>query len=559
MTNLIRFALVLTLSLGCAGIHGFANGQTAQQSKAIRKAPTGSIAGRVTVRGKGKAGIVVTLRFDGSVYSQQPTFKNTTDADGNYRIAEVPAGSYQVMPAAPAYVLSDVTSFGARGKSVILTEGESVEGIDFSLVRGGVITGKITTADGRPAIEERVYLLPVDPNTTPRDQFQIAGAQTDDRGIYRMFGLAAGRYKVAAGQGEEGAPGGGAPSRQFFKQIFHPDVSDIARATVIEVKEGSETANVDVKLGRAVQTYAVSGRIVDGDNEKPVANVRVGLQLILEARRGSFGNLSASVNRQGEFRLENVTPGKYVAFLIPQPESNLRVNDGPFEVIDRDVEGLVFKTARGASLAGSISIENSDDKAVFQRLLKLRIEAYVESESPSFGHQTNINPDGSFRLTGLEPGKAHISLADLQRGPLKGFAVLRVERDGVVLREAIPVSSGEEITGVRVVVSYGNSSIHGVVKTQNGNPPEGARFFVQIGRAGESPGYLQPAQVDARGHFIVEGLAVGLYELTATLFTPGRQRGPQPVTRQQVNVTEGEITDVTIFISLDQKASPPIP
>lgn len=30
------------------------------------------------------------------------------------------------------------------------------------------------------------------------------GGQTDDRGIYRVFGISAGRYKVAAGRGEEG-------------------------------------------------------------------------------------------------------------------------------------------------------------------------------------------------------------------------------------------------------------------------------------------------------------------------------------------------------------------
>ena len=38
---------------------------------------------------------------------------------------------------------------------MILTEGESVDGIDFTLVKAGVITGKVLDADGKPVVEER--------------------------------------------------------------------------------------------------------------------------------------------------------------------------------------------------------------------------------------------------------------------------------------------------------------------------------------------------------------------------------------------------------------------
>jgi hypothetical protein len=60
-------------------------------------------------------------------------------------------------PAAPAYVVAEGNS-ARGGKSVIVAEDEQVEDINFSMVRGGVITGKVTDADNRPLVAQQVYL-----------------------------------------------------------------------------------------------------------------------------------------------------------------------------------------------------------------------------------------------------------------------------------------------------------------------------------------------------------------------------------------------------------------
>src|SRR5207244_12335072 len=71
-----------------------------------------------------------------------------------------------------------------------------------------VITGRVTDAENKPVVEERVSLQSVDENgapsrfgvfSSPNDQMY----QTDDRGIYRIYGLPAGRYKVSVGRSEE--------------------------------------------------------------------------------------------------------------------------------------------------------------------------------------------------------------------------------------------------------------------------------------------------------------------------------------------------------------------
>jgi len=68
-----------------------------------------------------------------------------------------------------------------------------------------------------------------------------------------MYGLMPGRYKVAVGRSDQllNQSFGGA-QRSTYQQVFHPDVTDQAKATVIEVGEGTEAKDIDIALGRAL-------------------------------------------------------------------------------------------------------------------------------------------------------------------------------------------------------------------------------------------------------------------------------------------------------------------
>src|SRR6185295_19190434 len=93
--------------------------------------------------------------------------------------------------------------------------------------------------------------------------FAVGNALTDDRGIYRMFGLMPGRYNVAAGRGDTTFNGQVSAGRSRYTQVFHPDATDQTKATVVEISEGTEATNIDITLGRALQTFTVAGRVVD--------------------------------------------------------------------------------------------------------------------------------------------------------------------------------------------------------------------------------------------------------------------------------------------------------
>src|SRR5262245_6639966 len=112
-------------------------------AKQAAKVPRGSISGRVTIKEKGVPGVVVSLRKSDVLQPFGPYQRATTDQDGSYRITNVAAGSYEVTPITPAFVPSG-TKDNLKTKTVLVDEDENVDSINFALVRGGVITGKVT-------------------------------------------------------------------------------------------------------------------------------------------------------------------------------------------------------------------------------------------------------------------------------------------------------------------------------------------------------------------------------------------------------------------------------
>src|SRR5215207_7883962 len=447
------------------------------------KTPRATISGRVTIKEKGAAGVVVSLRKSDftTPFDQLP--RAMTDHDGFYRIANVPPGSYDVTPAAPAFV-SATTKEQRAAKTVLVGEDEDIESINFALVRGGVITGRVTDADGRPVIQQQVFIFRSDafeqqPQGQPqRPVFAASGVQTDDRGIYRVFGLLPGRYKVAAGRSDDAfTPSAGSP-RSTYKQVFHPDVTDQTKAPAIEVGEGTEATNIDITLGRALQTFAVTGRVVDGERGLPLSGIRLGVQRTSGQRFdlvSTFGNSNA----QGDFVVEGLIPGKYGFYLFPNQNSGMRLESVTFDVVDQDVSGITVKLVKGASVSGVVTVE-TEDKAVFAKLSELQLRAFVTtSGGPGMGAggmassaASPIAPDGSFQLTGLPGGTVNISLGAMS-GPFppKGFNLARIEREGILPQRGVELKDGEQLTGLRVVLTYGSATLRGVVKLENGTPP----------------------------------------------------------------------------------------
>ena len=151
----------------------------------------GAITGRVVAEdGNGLANMTIQISAIGSQSSLRRS--TTTDEEGRFRFADLPARSYDISVLntreyvwAPARVGRRYYQFG--------------ENVNFTLIKGGVITGRVTNAIGEPVIGMWVVAIRVrDSEGRPvRGSLSGTSRMTDDRGVYRIFGLSPGGYIVA--------------------------------------------------------------------------------------------------------------------------------------------------------------------------------------------------------------------------------------------------------------------------------------------------------------------------------------------------------------------------
>lgn len=519
-----------------------------QSQVAPAKNATATISGKVTLKTKGLAGIVVAARYVGHSGSNRSRFRATTDQTGKYRITNVPRGTYEITPMAPGLVQENVLD----QKSVVIEEGDNVEDVDFSMVRGGVITGKITDADNRPVVEEHIFLLPVD-GPYAETPYDSSGIITDDRGVYRAFGLRPGKYKVYVGQDDNRMPGGA----RLYRQTFYPSVTDSAKATVIEVTEGSEAADIDIMMGRPFTAFKVTGKIVDSETGKPVPNIRYGI-FHTTSEGSSQSTSGASTNANGEFKFEGVMPGKYSIFIAPEQNTEVRAEPVQFEIVDNDITGLVVKTVKGSSVSGVVVLEGSEDPTAIAKLGNLYVNAMSEPREGGF-HQSSsgaVGSDGRFRLSGLSPGVVHFGIGTRNvGGGNKQVALVRIERDGILHPSRISIKDGEQVTGFRLIIKTLTAVIRGQVKVEDGELPRNARMSIWVQPVGEGRPlnrvmYMNSnPRIDSRGKFLIEGVAGGTYEINVGVFESGRFDSTK-IFKQQVTVADDSVSDVTVTIKL---------
>src|SRR5262245_59818613 len=260
-----------SIAISLAVLSGASNIQAGQAPAASSQDASCSITGRVTIENEAAPDIPVVLQpATGSWPLPPPVARATTDKEGNFKMTNVPAGRYYLVPLAAAYFAPSEDRLIASGKPVTLMKGESLDGIELALTPGGVITGRVTTAGGYPVIGQQIYTRLTD----LRSQQQLPGSsdvdlrfKTDDRGVYRVYGLPAGRYIVSVENKGRG------PSRY----TFHPGVTEQSETKPLDVLAGNVVENVDIKLPPITRALAfeVSWRVVDEATGQPITKISV--------------------------------------------------------------------------------------------------------------------------------------------------------------------------------------------------------------------------------------------------------------------------------------------
>ena len=234
-----------------------------------------------------------------------------------------------------------------------------------------------------------------------------------------------------------------------------------------------------------------------------------------------------------------------------------------FDVKDEDVTGLKIPMHSASTLTGIVTIEGNVDPPIADVLSRLMISAHTLSDKMEGSIVTSpINADGGFRITGIRPGKVSLS-SFIQGGGPAALRILRIERNGMELREGVDVRSGEDINGLRLVVEVGSSVLRGEVKIEGG-PPEGVNLYVMYRPTNGDPLRFYRADLDARRHFVIKNLTPGDYELVIGPMTAeiSGERGSRimnrmPTVRQTVAVGAGADAQVTLVMTLKPEPHAP--
>ncbi len=536
----------------------------AQTAPAAAK-PTATISGRVTLNEKGAPDVLVAAQLLDRPF-QQPAARAKTDANGRYSLTGLPAGQYQITAIAPALAPEQAGFSGSMnriGKTVVLAPGEEADDVDIKLVQGGVITGRVTDADGKPVIEERINLQMVDQAGNVNNQANVPVnyqmSQTDDRGIYRIYGLSAGRYRVSVGTTEGGFMT--SRNRTYYAVTFYGNTSDAAKASVVELQDGTEATKIDIRVGRAANTFVASGRVVDAENGQPLPNLRLSYGPAKVNQPFYSYYVGSPAGARGEFRLEGLEPGRYGVSVAASFESSAHYADPIFfEIVDADVTNLEVKATRGQTLSGVVVFEGSRAKELQQNLGLLRVGANVNSQTNP-GNSTSssaaIAADGSFQLSGMRPGKARLYVAAMPTSALRGITILRAERGGVDVTQNLEVQAGESITDLRIVASLGSGTVRGTVRFVGGDLPPNLRMFINMRREGAPQ--AGGGMVDARGRFLISSLTSGTYEVVLNMnYVPPPPGGARPKPQSQtVTVSDGVETQVDFIVDLTPKEGGP--
>jgi hypothetical protein len=487
-----------------------------------------------------------------------------TSDEGLFSFDELPPGDYTLTASKEGYV---PMSFGASrpgrpGRPLPLT-GDGSRHVEFRLPRGAVITGVIRDPQGDPAPGVSVALLShrFSPAAAEREFVPVPGiapAVTDDRGVYRIFGLSAGSYLVTAlprlpgppGLAEilpvskedvqqalaemrdrraSARPGMPAPSRSApsvierragvsYAPTYFPGTIFEARATAIELAPGQQRTGIDFDLDY------VSLAIVEGFVTMP-PGMRVQLRLMKADPASPYqGAMGASATADGRFVFPRVPPGHYAIHARAFPAS-VRTGATPAEstffarteiiVSGERVDGVTLSLEPALTLTGRMTFESSE--AAPPMLENFRLPLQIGSRGTAFPSVV-VNGD-RVTLQGVVPGPyrfmstPHGIRARVGRWWLKS---IRID-DAEVLDTALTIPPAS--TQLDVTFSDRASELSGRVTDAAGAPVTGA-FAVIFS---ENPASWFPhsrrvaaVRLNAEGRYVVWNLPSGDYRLAVS-------------------------------------------
>jgi hypothetical protein len=483
-----------TLSAFVMAVAASAAGPTAAQQTRDNRPPapgTGSISGIVVTADAIAAPVRhATVEVAG--------VQMLTDDDGRFMFSRLPASTYFVVAHKAGFLPA---SFGEKrplgqGVGLDLREGQPLSDIRVKLFRGGVLAGAVMEPSGRAAagVEVRAFRDGIDEITGQRLPLPVTIgvglATTDDKGQYRLYGLAPGDYVVSAA-GPPGVsairvtteadvryatqilqiPAGvpidssirrAAPSMARAEGVgvptYFPSADSVSEAPRVTLGLSEERQGVDV-IRRRVPAGSISGNVAG-----PFAKIREGGKVHIIDKASPFTATVPWQVEDGRFGFGGVPPGQYD--VIAMSESGGFLGRSEAFVSGSPVVLAVYLQA-GAAVSGRLVFQTTTGQPPDPSLVSLWLAPASRADFPF--RQTPLKADGTFRWAGVPTGSYRLvvsTAANVQPGwRVKSATVGGLELlDNVFdIRSAAP---GEII----VTLTDARSAITGTLQAPDGTP-----------------------------------------------------------------------------------------
>ena len=519
---------------------GAAKARTATVSGRVVDRETGQPLGRVMVtlistawRDQAMSSSAMTAQTgiagnvdDSSLRQNQPRFA-VTAADGRFEFKQVLPGAYTVsFQASTSRGTHLDQSFGESGPRdplkpgrrvppIELRDGETRANVDIALWRAFAVEGRVVDDAGEPIANADVNISPWDsPSTMSMGRSRL----TDDRGMFRLFGLRPGQYRICADGGMHGGPS--EETRDKLIRTCYPSAIKDADAQPVVVSS-AEVGPIEIRMQRN-RTFRITGMTIDSSGA-PIADPSVNLVSVTAPGSSSSGS-SIQTKPGGQFIASGVTPGDYAIqvstgnwrFPNPEDKQGREVGYMPVRVDIEDIDGLVVTTSKPAKVAGRIVFEGGVPEQGPSKLSVMTMpDEMTGLGRMMFGPQTQaaVREDRSFELDGLFGPQLVMVM-----GPPRGWIVKSVKyRGDDVTDTAVEFKSSTDPKLLEVTLTNQGAIVTGRVLGDGGKETPDAYIVMlpgEVSRWRPFPG--TPALTPkADGTFTIGPVRAGEYVIAA--------------------------------------------
>lgn len=442
----------------------------------------------------------------------------TTDAQGRYKLSDLPPGDYRITAAPPR-------SFTGRQVRHITVAGRDLEHIDFSVPVAGTITGRIVDENREPMPNMSVWLVSREYYSGVLGYFLKGYAMTDDRGDYTLERVEAEHpYLVMTGSTiRRLSPRSDAPldpklRRRVPMWTFYPNSPDREGASPILLRPGEKREGVNIEVRKGL-SLCVEGTVsgLAGPAALHVQYEPAQPSYGTSSTGGMFGvGPSTTTAADGKFRFCGLTPGPYRLGAADGFQGVVNRAMLPIELRDRDLANVSLTVGPGLPLQGEVVWDGDAPATPPNARVNVTLNPLLRSPiaNERAGERSEI--PGAFSISGLLPSdySARASIAN------SSLYVKEFQYAGQSILYA-PLRFGSALgnTGLRVIVARDGGRISALVRDKDGNPLGDLRiiaFPAEIASEAALQAALITGQTSQTGRYRSQALRPGKYFVAAT-------------------------------------------